>query len=131
MAREKAQNYEDQNPIKFSVIEADRFSESAPVDIGALQADPANKDAVFQVASNFNALETMTPFNQLNVNSIQDYWVDPTQGPRASISAAPGLFYRRYYYFLPESGYGSDVKILGADRTRKGWMQGPPDKSFG
>ena len=35
----------------------------ACLDVGALQADPAHKDAVFQVASNFSALEPVSTNN--------------------------------------------------------------------
>ncbi|MFH1254626.1 MAG: hypothetical protein V1646_04320 [bacterium] len=95
----------DFGPIIFNVIEADKnvFWEddngksSDGVDIGALQADPENKNAVFQVASNFNALETLGHTDK--IPNITKYVGDKTQGPSASISAAPGLIYRHYYYF--------------------------------
>lgn len=89
-------------PLIFNVIEAADFNCSSPVDIGALQANPENTNAVFQVASNFNALETTSHTDNGNVKTVADYWGDNTQGPRASISAAPGLIYRRYYYFYSD-----------------------------
>jgi hypothetical protein len=67
------------------------------VDIGAMQADPKNRDAVFQVASNFNCLELVSPHDA--VDGITKYVHDLTQGPFASISAAPGLILRHYYAF--------------------------------
>jgi len=69
------------------------------VDIGALQADPKNVDAVFQVASNFSALEPIG-IDHNPERGITGYINDYTQGPFASISAAPGLFYRMYGIFF-------------------------------
>jgi len=68
------------------------------VDIGLLQANPDNIDAVFQVASNFSALEP-TGISHYPEGGITGYIYDYTQGPFASISAAPGLFYRMYGIF--------------------------------
>lgn len=65
------------------------------VDITALQADPKNKDAVFQVASNFNALEG----NGDPRMGIMPY-LSPSlyvQGEAAVLSAMPGTIYRMYY----------------------------------
>mgnify|MGYP000995754328 FL=1 len=98
-AKTQLLNPTEKKPIIFNVIEAAGFNCSNPVDIGALQANPENINAVFQVASNFNALETTSHTDNGNVKTVADYWGDNTQGPRASISAAPGLIYRRYYYF--------------------------------
>lgn len=66
------------------------------LDIGALQANPDNADAVFQVASNFNGLETTHADQDFTQQLLADYIFDRTQGPAASISAAPGLILRRY-----------------------------------
>lgn len=86
---------------KFNVVVGTATHLDAPyrhtVDVGALQADPKNIDAVFQVASNFSALE---PVSKNDIpDGITDYIKDYTQGPFASISAAPGLFYRMYGIF--------------------------------
>ncbi len=59
-------------------------------DIGALQATSAN--AVFQVASQFNCLESPGP----HVTAVMNYFDDYTQGPRASISAFPATLLRHY-----------------------------------
>jgi hypothetical protein len=60
-------------------------------DIGSLQAT-ADQDTLFQVASQFNCLEA--PGQRLT--SVASYFNDPTQGPRASISAFPGTIVRHY-----------------------------------
>ena len=60
-------------------------------DIGALQAT-APPDSLFQVASQFNCLESPGAY----LVRVADYFYDPTQGPRASISAYPGTLLRHY-----------------------------------
>lgn len=68
------------------------------LDIGAIQALPENRDAVFQVASNFSTLEP-TGKSHFPEYGVTGYISDFTQGPFASISAAPGVIYRMYYIF--------------------------------
>jgi hypothetical protein len=66
------------------------FDDASPVmDIGALQAMDGN-GTLFQVASQFNCLESPGPY----VVPVADYFSDPTQGPRASISAFPATLLR-------------------------------------
>lgn len=89
----------------FSVIEAINPFGTAyhhQVDIGAMQANPVWRNAVFQVASNFSALEPTSP-KHLPEYGISSYVTDKTQGPFASISAAPGLIYRMYCMFFDRS----------------------------
>ena len=64
---------------------------SPATDIGALQAAAA-PGSLFQVASQFNCLESPGAF----VVPVHQYLTDPTQGPRASISAFPGTLLRHY-----------------------------------
>ncbi|MGE0010364.1 MAG: NADAR family protein [Candidatus Babeliales bacterium] len=65
------------------------------VDVTALQADPSNKDAVFQVASNFNGLEgSGAPHEGIMPYLNPNLYV---QGEAAAISAMPGIIYRMYY----------------------------------
>jgi hypothetical protein len=64
---------------------------SALSDIGTLQGF-ADDGSLFQVASQFDCLEATDAF----IAPIADYLRDPTQGPRASISAFPGTFVRHY-----------------------------------
>lgn len=60
-------------------------------DIGALQA-LAPPGSLFQVASQFNCLESPGPY----LVKVSRYFSDPTQGPRASISTFPGTLLRHY-----------------------------------
>ena len=64
---------------------------SPATDIGSLQAT-AGPSTLFQVASQFNCLESPGP----HITPVADYFSDPTQGPRASISAFPGTLLRHY-----------------------------------
>jgi hypothetical protein len=64
---------------------------SPATDIGSLQAT-AGPGTLFQVASQFNCLESPGPY----ITSVANYFNDPTQGPRASISAFPGTLLRHY-----------------------------------
>lgn len=64
---------------------------SPATDIGALQANCP--ETLFQVASQFNCLESPGPY----VTAVMNYFADLTQGPRASISAYPATLLRHYY----------------------------------
>lgn len=65
--------------------------EGPATDIGALQAT-APAGALFQAASQFNCLESPGP----HVVPVSAYLHDPTQGPRASVSAFPATLVRHY-----------------------------------
>ncbi len=85
--------------VRFSVIEG-----ADPVtDIGALQA-LASTSTLFQVASQFNCLESPGP----HLTDVTSYLSDPTQGPRASISAFPGTLVR--HYAAPDGAGGRFVQ---------------------
>lgn len=71
----------------FSVIEG----RDLVTDIGALQA-MAPASTLFQVASQFNCLEAPSP----RLVDVADYLYDPTQGPRAALSAFPATLVRHY-----------------------------------
>ena len=64
-------------------------------EISQLQSNISNNRATFQVASQFNAQEYVSPIVVLN--TITPYINDKTQGPAASISCAPAALYRNYY----------------------------------
>jgi hypothetical protein len=108
---------------------------AAVTDIGALQA-LAPPGTVFQVASQFNCLEAPGP----RVVAVQQYVSDPTQGPRASVSAWPGTLLRHYHApaddgsrFVQSDERGIELLGLAIDaklgRARSGYlrMQDIPD----
>jgi len=61
-----------------------------------LHADESNADALFQVASQFNLLETMTP-SVTPEHGVGIYENDHTQGPACAIAAGAGTIYRNYF----------------------------------
>lgn len=66
-----------------------------------MHKDPANADAMFQVASQFNLLEMVGP--QITPErGVGIYEYDRTQGPACAISAGAGTIYRNY--FAPVNG---------------------------
>jgi hypothetical protein len=79
--------------LRFFVLDG----ASPATDIGALQAT-APPGSLFQVASQFNCLEAPSAF----VTPVASYFDDPTQGPRASISAFPGTLVRHYAAPAPD-----------------------------
>jgi hypothetical protein len=66
-----------------------------------LHTDPANANALFQVASQFNLLEMVSP-DVTPEEGIGIYENDFTQGPACAIAAGAGTIYRNY--FAPVNG---------------------------
>lgn len=103
---------------------------SLATDIGALQA-AAPPGTLFQVASQFNCLEAPGAF----VTPVADYLHDPTQGPRASVSAFPGTLVRHYAAPGPDGARfvqatdGPQLDLLadvcdpGVAATRNGYLR--------
>ena len=73
--------------VKLSVL----LGRDALIDIGTLQAT-APEGTIFQVASQFNCLESPDPC----ITPVAEYAYDPTQGPRASVCAYPATLLRHY-----------------------------------
>ena len=66
---------------------------------GALHADPRNAGALFQVASQFNLLEMVSP-NVPPENGVTRYVYDRTQGPACAIAAGAATVYRNYFVIV-------------------------------
>jgi hypothetical protein len=62
---------------------------------GALHADPDNRDAIVQVASQFNLLEMIGPGISPE-DGVTRYAYDRTQGPACAIAAGAGTIWRNY-----------------------------------
>jgi hypothetical protein len=73
----------------------------AIANIQDLHTDPANAGALFQVASQFNLLEMVSP-TVTPEQGIGIYQHDHTQGPACAIAAGAGTIYRNY--FAPVNG---------------------------
>jgi hypothetical protein len=101
----------------------------AVTDIGGLQAT-APEGALFQVASQFNCLEAPGA----RITPVASYFTDPTQGPRASISAFAGALLRHYAAPAPDGSRFTqrtgdrqvellaDVCAGGRARVRDGYL---------
>ncbi len=68
-------------------------------DAKTLHAVAANAGAVFQVASQFNLLEMVSP-NVTPEHGVTIYENDPTQGPACAIACGAGTIYRNYFVEL-------------------------------
>ena len=70
-------------------------------DVRHLHQFPAYAGALFQVASQFNLLEMISP-NVTPEHGVTGYQTDRTQGPACAIAAGAGTIYRNY--FAPVDG---------------------------
>jgi len=64
--------------------------------VQALHADVSSGGSLFQVASQFNLLEMVSP-NKTPEHGVGIYENDPTQGPACAIAAGAGTIYRNYF----------------------------------
>jgi hypothetical protein len=71
-------------------------------DAQRLHVDPDNEGALFQVASQFNLLEMVSP-DVTPEHGVDIYEQDRTQGPACAIAAGAGTIYRNY--FVPVNGH--------------------------
>lgn len=69
----------------------------------ALHLDPANEGAVFQVASQFNCLEMISPRSTPD-DGITIYARDHTQGPASAMACPAALFVRNYAIAVDAGG---------------------------
>ena len=84
------------------------------VDVCTLQALPENQFAMFQVASNLNAVEGISEEADIEEGRfLTDYAYDKTQGPAASISAGGAAIARLYCAFQDENG------VMSRQRRKK------------
>lgn len=68
-------------------------------DAKALHADSVNAGALFQVASQFNLLEMVSP-SVTPEQGITIYEHDPTQGPACAVACGAGTIHRNYFVEL-------------------------------
>lgn len=65
-------------------------------DVQELHKDAGNANSLFQVASQFNLLEMVSP-SVTPESGVGIYEIDRTQGPACSIAAGAGTIYRNYF----------------------------------
>lgn len=75
------------NEIKVSQIVGDARK---------IHEDPANNQALFQAASQFNLLEMAGPLKTPE-DGVDSYIYDYTQGPACAVACGPGTIYRNYF----------------------------------
>ena len=89
-------------------------------DVAALHRDPANANAIFQVASQFNLLEMVSP-NVTPEAGVTGYEHDKTQGPACAIACGAGTIWRNWFAEIDgEVGQTADRQLdmladVGAD----------------
>ena len=100
VAKKRAElKYKPRKGTSFSIVYKSGDDGAQHIDTGNMQADPAYKDAIFMVSSNFSGLETVgaTDTPEGKAKKISDYFCDRTQGPSAAMSAAAGTVFRTYF----------------------------------
>ncbi|WP_404308519.1 hypothetical protein [Neorhodopirellula lusitana] len=80
-------------------------------DAKALHADPANAKALFQVASQFNLLEMVSP-TVTPERGVGIYEHDHTQGPTCAIACGSGTIYRNYFAPVPVTDVHSEKSTI-------------------
>jgi hypothetical protein len=76
-------------------------------DVRQMHRSPENNGALFQVASQFNLLEMMSP-TLTPEHGVTRYQSDHTQGPACAIAAGAATIYRNY--FAPVRGFEGQTK---------------------
>lgn len=84
-------------------------------DVGRLHSSRSNRDALFQVASQFNLLE-MTGPDVTPETGVTRYAYDRTQGPACAIAAGAATIYRNY--FAPVDGQVGQTEARQIDCLR-------------
>lgn len=79
---------------------------------GELHADPDNRHATVQVASQFNLLEMVGP-GVTPEDGVTRYAYDPTQGPACAIAAGAGTIWRNY--LVPVGGRTGQTEEVQID----------------
>lgn len=80
-------------------------------DVQKLHLDKANENATFQVASQFNLLEMMSP-EVSPERGVGMYEMDRTQGPACAIACGAGTIYRNYFVpIAAELGQSRDRQL--------------------
>lgn len=107
-------NYQNPKMIKNSLIVTTETG-----DISEIMNRSENKNAVFQVASQFNCLEMSGP-SIIPEDGVTRYANDRTQGPCCAISAGPATVYRNYFAPVTEkegfqTGQSNDKQICNID----------------
>ena len=99
--RKYVENIKGERKGKISILGMDKSRDQASeelrdkVDVSCLQSSKKNKDAVFLVASNWNTVESLGPWDsvekkRITGNGQQSYFDDPTQAPPTRLETLTG-----------------------------------------
>jgi len=95
------QNKKQKSPVVLAHVTTE--------DILQEHGKPVNKHALFQVASQFNCLEFVSP-SRTPEHGITCYDLDNTQGPACAIAAGAATLYRNYFVPVHSHSAYSDCK---------------------
>ncbi len=85
------------NQLLFSEIPPGKLSVREVIgNVQHLHRNKSNDSALFQVASQFNLLEMVSP-DVTPEHGVGDYEYDLTQGPACAVAAGAGTIYRNYF----------------------------------
>jgi hypothetical protein len=84
-------------------------------DVGRMHHIPDNRNALFQVASQFNLLEMIGP-EVSPEDGVTRYALDRTQGPACALAAGAATIYRNY--FVPVDGIAGQTSKRQVDCLR-------------
>jgi hypothetical protein len=100
-------------------------------DVQALHIDPANSGALFQVASQFNLLEKISP-RVTPEAGVTIYENDPTQGPACAVACGAGLIYRNYFVPIGDQlGQSSTLQLNTIDELETALLRLISQKKLG
>ncbi len=100
------------NRIHASKIHPEKISiREVIADVQHLHSDKSNAAALFQVASQFNLLEMVSP-DVTPEHGVSRYAYDRTQGPACAVAAGAGTIYRNYFAAVNgHTGQSADCQI--------------------
>ncbi|ELP85980.1 hypothetical protein EIN_136540 [Entamoeba invadens IP1] len=122
-------------PAKFEIFIRKSSASLNKVEVSAMQLSPEFKNSVFLVASNFNAVESVSEgISPDSHNFTTNYVYDRTQGPIASIGAPAAAICRVHFPFYdskidPQQWGQTDehqVEILGKLKNKYPVVNGYP-----
>ncbi|ELP88907.1 hypothetical protein EIN_476190 [Entamoeba invadens IP1] len=115
-------------PCVFEILIREDLASRSQVDVCYLQADPQYNNAVFQVASNFNAVEAVNEASPPDLkNFTTEYIYDHTQGPSASLGAPASAIFRVHFPFYDPT---TNDRTWGQTKEKQLEMLGDLDHLF-
>lgn len=114
LEEEKSDPHEKEAEFRKELHKGLIFGNKENIAVKSLIYQNKNKDAVFQVASQFNCLEMVGP-SITPSHGITNYILDQTQGPECALCCRSALLYRNYLYDFGQGHRGqlkSQINLL-------------------